>query len=182
MLFPEGAHGEREELNPRTMVDLLNLHGQVRIVDVQTVPASTLPAGSRFPEVCLGTDPDHTPAALLDLARQAFEDLDHQVDSPLTGTYVPEAQYRRDLRVGSIRVTVRRDLYLDESTQEIRPNGARRLVAALAHLIAGRHCEPSERWERAVEERLGSAEFLHLPGYVWRDPLEVEYPEATDNW
>ena len=70
------------------------------------------------PDICIGTDPSHTPAWLRDIAVRAFADQGWRVaiDRPFSGALVPMAFYRRDRRVRAIMVEVRRDLYMDESS------------------------------------------------------------------
>jgi N-formylglutamate amidohydrolase len=68
------------------------------------------------PDICIGTDPGHTPAWLRDIAVRAFEDQGWRVavDRPFSGALVPMAFYQKDIRVRAIMVEVKRDLYMDE--------------------------------------------------------------------
>ncbi|MFC8509982.1 N-formylglutamate amidohydrolase [Streptomyces sp. NPDC057411] len=113
--------------------------GRVVIVDVHSYPTEALPyelhgQGPR-PPVCLGTDPFHTPPALLTAAREAFAGLGEVgTDSPFAGTYVPLAHYRRDPRVAALMVEIRRDGYMTEPGGPAGP-GVQALGAALAELL-----------------------------------------------
>ncbi|MGJ7440758.1 N-formylglutamate amidohydrolase [Aquipuribacter sp. MA13-6] len=105
--------------------DRLGVCGRAVLLDVHSFPAEPLPyetAGdperaARRPQVCLGTDPQHTPAWLRAAAREAFAGLDVDLDQPFAGTYTPMRHWQRDLRVASLMVEVRRDVYLDGHLQ-----------------------------------------------------------------
>ena len=69
------------------------------------------------PDICIGTDPFHTPAPVCDAFVSAFAALGFRVavDTPFSGALVPAKYYRRDSRVQSVMVEVNRSLYLDEA-------------------------------------------------------------------
>src|SRR5690606_16140281 len=66
----------------RALADLVDARlaatGRAVLLDVHSYPADPLPyelhADRPRPQVCLGTDPVHTPAWLLDAAQHAFAD------------------------------------------------------------------------------------------------------------
>jgi len=105
--------------------------GHAVLLDVHSFPALALPyelhADDRRPQVCLGTDPRHTPAWLVALAQEAFAGFDVALDQPFRGTYVPLRHFGVDERVLSLMVEVRRD---------VPPDGAA-LVRAVAGLVDG---------------------------------------------
>jgi N-formylglutamate deformylase len=72
------------------------------------------------PDICLGTDPFHTPPALTDSIEQLFRTLGWAVhrDKPYKGTLVPMKFYGKDKRVASIMIEVNRKLCMDEETGE----------------------------------------------------------------
>ena len=72
------------------------------------------------PDVCLGTDPFHTPRALVAglAAALAEEGLAVAVNRPFSGSLVPLRWYAVDPRVRSIMLEVRRGTYMDERTGE----------------------------------------------------------------
>lgn len=121
------------------VTDRLEAVGRAVIVDVHSYPSKALPYelhgdGPR-PPVCLGTDAFHTPAPLLDAARQAFADFGGVgLDSPFAGTYVPLRHYGKDPRVTALMVEIRRDLYMDEPGGAATP-GLDALAGALAGLV-----------------------------------------------
>jgi N-formylglutamate deformylase len=102
--------------------DALRQHGRAVVLDAHSFPSRPLPyeraASSDRPDICIGTDPFHTPAALRDAFVNAFasEGFRVAVDTPFSGALVPVRYYRRDPRVQSVMVEVNRRLYLDEAT------------------------------------------------------------------
>lgn len=114
--------------------DRLDTTGRAVVIDVHSYPRDPLPYelhadGSR-PAVCLGTDSFHTPAPLLDAAREAFGHCGLAVglDSPFAGAYVPLRHYGRVREVSALMVEIRRDV-------PATADGLDRLVRALARLI-----------------------------------------------
>ncbi|WP_067668946.1 N-formylglutamate amidohydrolase [Nocardia miyunensis] len=112
--------------------------GRAIIVDLHSYPSVALPyelhgAGPR-PQICLGTDPFHTPPLLLAAARNAFADFEAEVNSPFSGTYVPLRHYGRRPEVSALMVEIRRDTYMIEPGGEPHA-GVTALVSALAELL-----------------------------------------------
>lgn len=113
--------------------DRLAAHGRCVVVDLHSYPALPLPyerhADDRRPPVCLGTDPVHTPAALVAAARAALAPVgDVVLDEPFRGTYVPLRHWGTERRVSSLMVELRRDTYAGA-------DGADAVVAALVDLL-----------------------------------------------
>lgn len=116
--------------------------GQAVIIDVHSYPSRPLPyelhAGDRRPAVCLGIDEDHTPAYLRRAAESAFAAVGELgTNEPFSGTYVPLRHYRRDGRVHSVMVEIRRDAYMTEPGG-VRTTGVASVTCALANLISAR--------------------------------------------
>ena len=98
----------------------LERNGNALVVDCHSFPSAPLPyetnrSGPR-PQICIGTDAFHTPAALAATARRLFEAEGFSValDTPFSGSIVPRCWYRSDRAVRSLMVEVRRDLFADE--------------------------------------------------------------------
>ena len=97
----------------------LDRHGRCLIVDGHSFSGEPLPyeqgGGEDRPDVCVGTDPFHTPDALAEETERFFRRLGYSVsvDAPFSGSMVPMAFYRRDSRVGSVMIELNRDLYMD---------------------------------------------------------------------
>ena len=97
--------------------DRLATTGHAVILDLHSFPKAPLPyelyPDDERPVTCLGGDDRHTPAKLLDAAREAFAPLGSvATNQPFRGTYVPLRHYGRDTRVLSIMIEFRRDAYL----------------------------------------------------------------------
>ncbi|WP_218030070.1 N-formylglutamate amidohydrolase [Pseudonocardia hydrocarbonoxydans] len=87
--------------------------GRCVLLDVHSYPPDPLPyelhADGPRPQVCLGTDPAHTPGWLLDAARDAFG-AGVALDTPFSGAYVPLSRYGVDARVAALMIEIRRDV------------------------------------------------------------------------
>lgn len=109
----------------------INVHQRALIIDAHSFASRPLPhepdRSPDRPEICIGTDPFHTPDRLRDSAVEAFEHLGFtvEVNRPFGGSIVPTAFYGRDPRVSSVMIEVRRDLYMDEQSGERNANFSR---------------------------------------------------------
>jgi N-formylglutamate amidohydrolase len=98
----------------------LEKHGKALIVDCHSFPSQPLPCDRDRsiprPEFCIGTDPFHTPRALVQATAQRIQAMGYRlgINRPYAGTMVPMAFYQKDRRVASIMVEVNRSLYMDE--------------------------------------------------------------------
>ena len=116
----EPYHAALEGLVART----LDAFGTCLVIDAHsfaTVPLTSEPdQDPDRPDVCLGTDPFHTPRALVAAFAAALVDEGFRVavDRPFSGTLVPLRWYGTDRRVTSIMLEVRRGTYMDERTGE----------------------------------------------------------------
>jgi len=94
---------------------VLDEHGAVVIVDLHSFPSAALPYellvnGPRArPELCIGTDPLHTPAGLVEVLTRHWEG-DVAVDAPFSGSYVPLRHHGVERRVSSVMIELRRDV------------------------------------------------------------------------
>jgi N-formylglutamate amidohydrolase len=104
----------------------LELYGKALVIDAHSflrvaLPYETDPTSTR-PEICIGSDSFHTPTMMTDSVRRAFErqGFNTGVNTPFAGSIVPAKHFRRDKRVASIMIELRRDLYLDELTGSLK--------------------------------------------------------------
>jgi N-formylglutamate amidohydrolase len=90
------------------------------------------------PDICIGTDPVHTPEPLAASLEAGFrgEGLRVRRDSPFRGALVPLRFFGVERRVASVMIEVRRGLYCDERTGE--PSAAFGEVAALLRRVVAR--------------------------------------------
>jgi N-formylglutamate amidohydrolase len=98
--------------------------GRSLIIDAHSFPSSPLPCDldqtPLRPDICIGTDPFHTPEPLARMAAETFRQLGWTVElnRPYAGTIVPARFHRKDARVHSIMVEISPALYMDEHTGE----------------------------------------------------------------
>ena len=100
------------------------------------------------PDICIGTDPFHTPAALVEQLAAACDALGWsvQVDAPYAGAMVPGRFFRREPRVQSVLIEVNRRLYVKDGPRGVRPavgftavrERVQRLVRAAMEAVADR--------------------------------------------
>ncbi len=109
-----------------TMVDqALERFGRALLIDGHSFPAAALPyevdPTAERPEICIGTDDFHTPEQLVTELKFRFEQAGFTVgiNTPFAGALVPLKYYRKDTRVASVMIEIRRDLYMDEATGQV---------------------------------------------------------------
>ncbi len=101
--------------------DLLDRFGMAVILDCHSFATEPLPSepdqSPGRPDICIGTDTQHTPGALVEGLENGFrsERLTVERDRPFSGTIVP-LRYVGDARISSVMIEVRRGLYCNEST------------------------------------------------------------------
>lgn len=100
----------------------INAQGFCLIIDAHSFSLAPLPhepdQSPNRPDICIGTDPFHTPQALAKAAAGTFEECGFSVaiDHPFQGTFVPMKYYQKEKRVLSVMIEVRRDLFMDEES------------------------------------------------------------------
>jgi N-formylglutamate amidohydrolase len=103
---------------------MLEAFGTCLVFDAHSFATVPLPSEADQepdrPDVCIGTDPFHTPRALVAGLAAALgeEGFRVAVDRPFSGTLVPLRWYGTDPRVTSVMLEVRRGAYMDERTGE----------------------------------------------------------------
>ena len=101
----------------------IKCHGRCLIVDCHSFPRKALPyensQGADRRDICIGTDEYHTPNQLADWLVKSIRHSARSVslNSPFSGSLVPQGYYHLDKRVESVMIEVRRDIYMDENTQ-----------------------------------------------------------------
>lgn len=108
----------------RLVAKTLDRHGHCMILDCHSFPTDPLGYATDQsldrPEICIGTDPFHTPQEIVRvLAELCLQQGRHvAVDQPYSGSYVPQRFFRKERNVQAVMIEVRRDLYIDEATGE----------------------------------------------------------------
>lgn len=102
--------------------EMLERFERCLIIDCHSFPSKPLPCeldqSIDRPDICIGSDPFHTPNGLITLVR-SFCDANGimvAINKPFAGTYVPLMHLGRDKRVSSIMIEVNRSLYMNETT------------------------------------------------------------------
>ena len=112
------------ELLTKKVENALVLCGKCLIVDCHSFASVPLPhepdQSPDRPQFCIGTDEFHTPTQLSDYLIHALqrEGYTARKDIPFDDALVPMEFYKRDKRVSSVMIEVRRDLYMNEATGE----------------------------------------------------------------
>jgi len=100
----------------------LRRYGTAVILDCHSFPSSPLPyeldQDPDRPEICIGTDPFHTPPELTEVVQQAVaaEGLTSRTNRPFGGCLIPSRFHENDKRVSGIMIEVNRSLFMDEAT------------------------------------------------------------------
>lgn len=103
----------------------LDVHGNAWIIDCHSYPNIPLPPDldqSRpRPDLCIGTDPYHTPAIAIDACMSFFRNANMSValNRPYQGTIVPLSMYQQDRRVYSIMIEVNRRLCVQSDPDDL---------------------------------------------------------------
>ena len=112
-----------QALNDATAAALHD-HGRCLIIDCHSFPivplAFELDRSLDRPDICIGTDPFHTPFTLAEFLVTEFEHAGYTVavNRPFSGSLVPKHFYRNDTRVKSVMIEINRALYMNEKTGE----------------------------------------------------------------
>ncbi len=79
------------------------------------------------PEICIGTDDFHTPPDMAEALESAYASHGYSVarNTPFCGSIVPLSAYRKDKRVSSVMIELRRDIYMDEAMCRLNADTAR---------------------------------------------------------
>ncbi len=108
----------------------LDRFGSALVVDCHSFPEVSQPYEmdqTRLrPEICIGTDPFHTPEIIAGALERIYRSAGYLVarNTPFAGSIVPASSYHRDPRVRSVMIELRRDIYMDEVTTQLFPTSA----------------------------------------------------------
>jgi N-formylglutamate amidohydrolase len=135
----KGLYDQHHSRLERAVDRALEASGHCLLIDLHSYPKDRLSyeqGKEERPELCLGTDPFHTPEELVATverlaAAAGFETLRN---SPFSGTLVPLKHYRKEPRVQSIMLEWRRDLYHGRPDQEFQIAKIRRFIGGVSEL------------------------------------------------
>lgn len=97
-------------------------HGKALIIDCHSFPSKALPyeVPNERPrsEICIGTDPFHTPQSIANCLSHVFEKKGYHTaqNYPFAGSLVPMKHYQKNPHVLSVMLEIRRDLFSNEKT------------------------------------------------------------------
>lgn len=100
----------------------IQAHGHCLIVDVHSFPEVPLlyeqHQDARRPDICIGTDDFHTPGKLMHFSEQFFAGCGYSIafNHPYSGSITPLTMYRRESRLLSVMIEMKRSIYMDEAT------------------------------------------------------------------
>lgn len=121
--------------------DILHRFNRAFIVDLHSYPSLPLPyelhADGDRPDICLGFDDFHLSPEVLGLMKDVLESDGYSVgfNSPFAGTYVPLKFYSTDARVSSVMFEIRRDVYMNEKTGNLKTTKYEALLQSLGKII-----------------------------------------------
>lgn len=120
------SHHERLE---SVVTDSVDKYGRCLIIDGHSFAGTPLPyenadKSKNRPDICIGTDPIHTPQEVGDLFIDVFRRAGWSVavNDPFSGAIVPASRYGKDKKVISIMVEINKDLYLKKDSFEKNEN------------------------------------------------------------
>jgi N-formylglutamate amidohydrolase len=96
----------------------LEKHGVCHIIDCHSFndnPLVPFLERPKSPDICIGTDPFHTPDYLVNPALHYFAELGYtvEVNNPYAGSIVPKQYYNKEKRVKSMMIEVNKRLYME---------------------------------------------------------------------
>jgi N-formylglutamate deformylase len=100
----------------------IKCHGRCLIIDCHSFPEEALPYENALeadrPDICIGTDEYHTSKELAGWLVNSFRRPGRRVslNSPFSGSLVPQLWYHLDKRVESVMIEVCRDTYMNANT------------------------------------------------------------------
>jgi N-formylglutamate amidohydrolase len=106
--------------------EALAVFGRALVIDGHSFPDRPLPMEfdqrPDRPDICLGTDPAHTPEHLIEALVETCRQIGWTVrlNAPYAGTIVPRSFFRQEPRVHSLLIEVNRRLYLAPDSRSVR--------------------------------------------------------------
>ncbi len=125
-----GRYYDRYHVELETAVEQkLQTYGKCLIIDGHSFYDEPLPyefdQNPDRPDICIGTDPAHTPQQLEDLICRFFRTKGYSVElnRPFAGCIVPLKYYQKDRRVMSVMIEINRRLYIDHEINKAEGYG-----------------------------------------------------------
>ena len=138
----------------RALASLVERFGHALLLDCHSMPSGLVSHGGRAVDVVLGdacgmsADP-----ALVELARRCFADagLFVRLNQPYAGGFITRRHGHPAMGRSALQIEIRRDLFMDESSRELRACGVR-MARVMRDLVrrAGRMIAGGRRGEAAA--------------------------------
>ncbi|MFH1444507.1 MAG: N-formylglutamate amidohydrolase [Candidatus Peregrinibacteria bacterium] len=166
---------------------ILERQGVCLIIDAHSFSSKPLPhepdQSPDRPDICIGTDPFHTPHMLSMVAAEAFQKCGFSVaiDRPFQGALVPMKYYRKEKRVFSVMIEVRRDLYMDEESgrkNDRFPIIRSHIESALFSILECFPMIPPEKLKKLLKMSEEALEYARKVGLL--PPKKEEAAEADE--
>jgi len=98
----------------------LEKHGVCHIIDCHSFndnPLVPFNENPMSPDICIGTDPFHTPEYLLNYTLNYFKNLGYsvQVNNPYSGCIIPKPYFKINSNIRGIMIEINKRLYMDEN-------------------------------------------------------------------
>ena len=98
----------------------LDKHGVCHIIDCHSFndnPLVPFIEQPKSPDICIGTDPFHTPDYLLKYTLNYFTNLGYsvEVNNPYSGCIIPKPYFLKNVKVKGIMIEVNKRLYMNEN-------------------------------------------------------------------
>lgn len=127
-LMKNWYHPHHERLEAR-VTNCIDRYGKCFVLDAHSFPNVPLPyemadPATVRPDICIGTDPFHTPPGLAKAFVEAFSGSGWSVavNDPFAGALVPASRYRCDPRVKAVMIEINRDLYFEPLNSTPKPD------------------------------------------------------------
>lgn len=120
---------------------LLHRFNKATIVDLHSYASVALPyelhSDAPRPEICIGFDEFHISMDKIDKVQEILTSHGYEtsLNTPFSGTYVPLKHYRKDSRVSSLMIEIRRDVYMNEETGKADSDRYNNVVSAVASTV-----------------------------------------------
>ena len=106
----------------RRVESILSKNGKALVIDCHSFPSSPLPYEldqcKDRPDICVGTDPFHTPVWLTEFLKTSLikRGFSVGINCPFSGALVPSKHFEKDASVAGIMIEINRGLYMNENT------------------------------------------------------------------
>lgn len=98
----------------------LNYNGSCTIIDCHSFSNELYwfqDKGLKLPDICIGFDEFHKDEYIIETFLDEFKDYTIAINTPYSGSLVPEKYYMKDKRVKSVMIEINKKIYLEEDNK-----------------------------------------------------------------